>query len=248
VSLVVAAAAVFVGFGVMSMAGLGAATLFIPIFYYTGTPLPEAISAGLLLNVAALGVAVPTHLRARTVNLRLGIPILVLAAAAAPFGARVSVAVNRHMLLVLFAGFLLASGALMLLYRRPGRVWSVPRPVEIGAGTAVGGGVGFLAGLLGVGGGVFVLPVLHGVGLDPKTATGTTALVALASSISGFASRATLGSLDVTFAVVTAVAAGAGALAASRITTTRLSAAALKRVVAVILWVIAAKMLWDAMS
>jgi uncharacterized membrane protein YfcA len=247
-NLLVAAVAVFFGFGVMSLAGLGAATLFIPIFYYSGTPLPEAISTGLLLNVVALGIATPSHLRAKTVNLRLGVPILVVAVALAPLGAKVSHTVDRNLLLGLFAGFLVVSGALMLFYQRPVRRWAVPRPVEIGAGTTVGGGVGFLAGLLGVGGGVFVLPVLHGIGLDPKTATGTTALVALASSISGFASRATLGSLDVTFAVITAAAAAAGALVASRFATTRLSAGGLKKVVAIILWVIAVKMIWDVLS
>jgi uncharacterized membrane protein YfcA len=248
VNLAVAALAVFFGFGVMSLAGLGAATLFIPIFYYSGTPLPEAISTGLLLNVVALGIATPSHLRAKTVNLRLGVPILVVAAALAPLGANVSHAVERNLLLVLFAGFLVVSGALMLFYRRPERTRAVTRPVEIGAGTAVGGGVGFLAGLLGVGGGVFVLPVLHGIGLDTKTATGTTALVALASSISGFASRATLGSLDVTFAAITAAAAAAGVLVASRLSNTWLSAGGLKKVIAIILWVIAIRMIWDVLS
>lgn len=243
-----AAVAVFFGFGVMSLAGLGAATLFIPIFYYSGTPLPEAISTGLLLNVVALGITTPSHLRAKTVNLSLGIPILVVAVTLAPLGASVSHAVDRNLLLGLFAGFLVISGALMLLHRSPVQRWSVPRPVEIGAGTAVGGGVGFLAGLLGVGGGVFVLPVLNGIGLDPRTAAGTTALVALASSISGFASRATLGSLDVTFAAITAAAAAAGALVASRFATKRLSADGLKTVVAIILWVIAANMIWDVLS
>ena len=246
--LLVAAVAVFVGFGVMSLAGLGAAALFIPVFYYSGTPLPEAISTGLLLNVVALGIAAPSHLRAKTVNLRLGVPILVVAVALAPLGAKVSHTVDRNLLLGLFAGFLVFSGALMLFYQRPERRWTVSRPVEVGAGTAVGGGVGFLAGLLGVGGGVFVLPVLHGIGLDPKTATGTTALVALASSISGFASRASLGSLDVTFAVITAAAAAAGALVASRFATTRLSAGGLKKVVAITLWAIAVKMIWDVLS
>lgn len=247
-NLAVAALVVFVGFGVMSMAGLGAATIFIPIFYYTGTPLPEAISTGLLLNVAALGVAVPSHLRARTVNLRLGIPIMLLAVALAPVGARVSHSVDRDLLVGLFAGFLVISGGLMLWYRRPRRTWTVTRPVEMGAGSVVGSGAGFVAGLLGVGGGVFVLPVLHGVGLDPKTATGTTALVALASSISGFTARATLGSLDATFAVVAAAAAGAGALVGSRLAVRRLSAGALKRLVAVLLWAIAARMIWDLAS
>ncbi len=247
-NLAVAAMAVFVGFGVMSMAGLGAATLFIPIFYYSGTPLPEAISTGLLLNVAALGVALPSHLQARTVNLRLGVSILLVAVVLAPLGASVSHNVNQDLLVGLFAGFLVISGGLMLWYRRPQQTWAAPKPIEIGAGIAVGSGVGFLAGLLGVGGGVFVLPVLHTLGIDAKTATGTTALVALASSISGFTARATLGSLDVIFAVVTAAAAAAGALVGSHFAVRRLSADALKRLVAVVLWVIAARMIWDLTS
>jgi len=248
VNVVVAAVAVFAGFGVMSMAGLGAAALFIPIFYFAGTPLPEAISTGLLLNVAALGIAVPGYVRAEAVNLRLGIPILVLAMALAPLGAGVSHGVNRELLLALFAGFLVVSGGLMLWYRRPRRDWAVPRPIEIGTGTAVGGGAGFLAGLLGVGGGVFVLPALHAIGLDPKTATGTTALVALASSISGFAARAALGSLDAGFALITAAAAAAGALIGSHFAVRRLSAGRLKQVVAVVLWIIAVRMIWDLAS
>jgi len=244
-NIYVAVVAVFLGFGIMSMAGLGAATLFIPIFYYAGIPLPEAISMGLLLNVVALGIATPGYVRAGAVNFRLGVPILVIAAVVAPFGARVSSVVDRDVLLGLFAGFLLISGTLMLFYRRPQRTWSVSRSVEVGTGVTVGGGVGFLAGLLGVGGGAFVLPVFHGMGLDPKHATGTTALVALASSLSGFVARATIGSLDITFAVATAVAAGAGAAVGSKLATSRLSASALKRTVALILWVMAVKMIWD---
>jgi uncharacterized membrane protein YfcA len=245
VNLAVAAVAVFVGFGIMSIAGLGAAVLFIPIFYYSGVPLPEAISVGLLLNVVALGVATPRYVRAGTVNIRLGLPILILAAAVAPLGAHVSNTINRSLLLTLFAGFLAASGALMLFYRRPRRTRAVSRPVEIGTGVAVGSGVGFVAGLLGVGGGTFVLPVFHGMGLDPKQATGTTALIALASSLSGFIARASIGSLDVAFAVTTAVAAGAGATLGSRVALKRLSPVALKRTVAIILWVVAIKIIWD---
>lgn len=247
-NLAVAAVSVFVGFGVMSMAGLGAATLFIPIFYYTGMPLPEAITIGLLLNVVALGTAVPRHVRARTINVRLGVPILVVAAALAPLGAVVSHSVNHTLLLAVFAAFLVVSGALMLFYRFPAQAWNASLPVELGAGTALGGAAGFLAGLLGVGGGAFVLPMLHGVGIEPKTASGTTALVALASSISGFAARAALGTVDVTFAVVTAVAAAAGTLIAHRIVSTKLSAPALKAVAGLVLWGVAAKIVWDLLT
>ena len=243
--LVIMAIVVFVGFGIMSMAGLGAATLFIPIFYYSGVPLPEAISTGLLLNIIALSFSLPHRLKAGKVNFRLGLPIIIAAALLAPLGAAVSHSINRNVLLGLFAGFLIISGASMLFYQRSSRTLKVSQPVEIGTGTAVGSAAGFLAGLLGVGGGAFVLPVLHGVGVEPHEASAITALVALVSSISGFAARASLGSLDVTFVVVTGIAAALGALVASRFAIKRLSPLALKRVVAVILWLIAVKMIWD---
>jgi uncharacterized membrane protein YfcA len=86
------------------------------------------------------------------------------------------------------------------------------------------------------------------MGVAPRVATGTTALVALASSMAGFMARATLGSIDVGFAAATAIAAGAGASIGFHITTTRLSSRGLKMVVAVILWLIAIKMGWDLAS
>ena len=40
----------------------------------------------------------------------------------------------------------------------------------MGAGVGVGGVAGFLGGLLGVGGGNFIVPVLNWLGLDSKVA------------------------------------------------------------------------------
>jgi uncharacterized membrane protein YfcA len=243
-NIVVAAIVVFVVFGIMSMAGLGAATVFIPIFYYTGMPLPEAISTGLLLNVVSLGFSIPAHVRAKTINVRLVAPIVVVAMLLAPVGAAVSGAVDRDVLLALFAVFLVVSAGMMLFYRPAGE-WNVARPIEIATGTAVGGGAGFLSGLLGVGGGAFVLPVLNGIGLETREAAATTAVVALTSSIVAFIARASLGGLDYVFTGVMVVAAAAGASLATRFSTQRLSPAALKRIVAVVLFLIAVKIVWD---
>ncbi|MFN3982679.1 MAG: sulfite exporter TauE/SafE family protein, partial [Caldilinea sp.] len=50
----ISAVLVFVFSGLMAMAGLGAAFLFVPLFYYMGMPLAEATPAALLLNVVSL--------------------------------------------------------------------------------------------------------------------------------------------------------------------------------------------------
>jgi uncharacterized membrane protein YfcA len=102
--------------------------------------------------------------------------------------------------------------------------------------------------LLGVGGGNIVLPGLTALGLETKMAAGTTALVVVFSSLSGFAGHAAIGHLDPWFVVTMAVLAAVGSLAGSRLMQTRLSSAQLKRIIGVLLWVIAVKIALDAIG
>jgi uncharacterized membrane protein YfcA len=104
---------------------------------------------------------------------------------------------------------------------------------------------GFLGGLLGVGGGNFILPVLNWIGLDAKVAAGTTSLVVVFSSLSGFLGHATMGGLDPVFVGLTALMAALGSIVGSQLMKIKVSSAQLKRIIGVLLWVIAAKMIFD---
>lgn len=120
-----------------------------------------------------------------------------------------------------------------------------PTPAQLGVGVGVGGVAGFLGGLLGVGGGNVILPTLDWLGMDTKTAAGTTSLVVVFASFSGFLGHATLGGLNPVFLGVAAAMAAAGSLVGSRLMRTRVSSVQLKRLIGVLLWMIAAKMLVD---
>ncbi len=248
VVLAVSAVLVFAFSGVMAMAGIGAAFLFVPLFYYLGVPLAEATPVALLLNVVSLVVAVVTYWRAGLVNLQIGLPMMVVAVALSPLGARTTALVNTRLLLALFAAFLVFAGAMMLFYRPRKRTEPLSRRTEVTAGVGVGGVAGFLGGLLGVGGGNFVLPALNWMGFDAKVAAGTTSFVVVFASLSGFLGHASMGGLDPGFAGLMAVAAAAGSTVGSRLMTTRLSSAQLKKVIGVLLWLIAAKMIGDLLG
>jgi uncharacterized membrane protein YfcA len=245
---VVSAVAVFVFSGVLAMAGLGAAFLFVPLFYYLGVPLAEATPTALLLNTVSLFFAAINYWRGQLINWRVGMPVLITAVALSPLGARLTPSVNKQVLLALFAAFLVFAGFMMLFYRAKPRRSSLSRSVEVSAGVAVGGTAGFLGGLLGVGGGNFILPVLNWLGLDTKVAAGTTALVVVFSSFSGFLGHATMGHLDPLFIALTAVMAAAGSIVGSHLMKTRLSSGQLKRIIGVLLWIIAAKMILDLLT
>jgi uncharacterized membrane protein YfcA len=242
---VISAILVFVFSGLLAMAGLGAAFLFVPLFYYLGVPLAEATPTALLLNVVSLLFATINYWRGKLINWRVGIPVLIAAVILSPFGALLTPHVDKTVLLAMFAAFLVFAGTMMLFYRAKQREKELNRTVEIAAGAGVGTVAGFLGGLLGVGGGNFILPVLNWLGLDAKVAAGTTALVVVFSSLSGFLAHTTMSGLDLWFVGVMAVMAAGGSIVGSQLMKTKISSSQLKKIVGVLLFLIAAKMIFD---
>jgi uncharacterized membrane protein YfcA len=241
----VSALSVFVLSGLLSMAGLGAAFIFVPLFYFMGVALPQATSTALLLNVVSLVFATVNYWRGKLIYWRIGVPVTVTAVVLAQVGARLTAVVNKNVLLALFAVFLVFAGGMMLFYKPRKQERERSRGTETSIGASVGGVAGFLGGLLGVGGGNFIVPVLNWFGLDAKVAAGTTAFAVVFASLSGFLARATVGNLNGAFVIVAAVAAATGSLAASQLVRTSLSSRTVKLVTGLILWGIAVKMIVD---
>ncbi len=175
----------------------------------------------------------------------MGVPVLITAVALAPVGAVMSTHVDRSILLALFAGFLVFAGAMMLLYHPRQAAAERSAPSEAAVGAGLGGVAGFIGGLLGVGGGNIVLPGLTWMGLAPKVAVGTTSLVVVFSSLSGFFGHVAIGGLDPWFVATMAVLAAAGSFVGSRLTQSRISALQLKRGIGVLLWVLAMVIIGD---
>jgi len=242
---IVSAIAVFVLSGLLAMAGLGAAFLFVPLFYYLGVPLAEATPTALLLNVVSLMFAAFNYWRGKLVNWRVGLPVLIAAVILSPIGARLTPYVDKKLLLGMFAAFLVFAGFMMLFAKVKAREKPLNQTTESAAGAGIGSVAGFLGGLLGVGGGNFILPVLNWMGLDTKVAAGTTAVVVVFSSLSGFLGHATMGGLDPVFVGITAVMAALGSIIGSQLMKTKVSSAQLKKIIGVLLWLIAAKMIFD---
>lgn len=241
----ISAVSVFFFSGLLAMAGLGAAFIFVPLFYYLGVPLSEAMPVALLLNVVSLMFATVNYYRGGLINWRIGLPILITAVILAPLGAHTTALVDKRLLLAMFSAFLVFAGFMMLLYKPTPRKEAFSHTAEAGAGAAVGSVAGFLGGLLGIGGGNFIVPVLNWLGIEAKVAAGTTALVVVFASFSGFLGHVTLGGLNPKFVGLMALMAASGSIIGSQLMKTRLSNAQLKKVIGVLLWLIAAKMIFD---
>ncbi|MCC6648984.1 MAG: sulfite exporter TauE/SafE family protein [Polyangiaceae bacterium] len=109
----------------------------------------------------------------------------------------------------------------------------------------LGLGLGFLSGLLGIGGGVVLMPVLvHGFGFPLRQAAGTGLLVLCVTAAVGTARHAMVGNVSLPLAMALLAAAPVSAMLGSR-ATKRLPATALRRGFSVVLLLTMAAVAWD---
>lgn len=243
----VASLITFVFTTVLTIAGVGAAFILIPVFVALGVPLLTAMSTALLLNSIAMAVASFYNARAGLIVYRTALPILIIASLLSPLGAITAEHLSKIFLLWLFVVFLLFAGSMMLWYKPKKReILSSKKLVTYGAG--VGGFAGYIGGLLGVGGGNLIVPALVWLGFDPKKASATTAFIVIFSSFSGFLGHISLGNIDHNLLILCAIGSVAGALLGNYLMRKKLSAPQVKKVIGIVLYIIAAKMTWDLLK
>jgi uncharacterized membrane protein YfcA len=242
--LIVAATLVFLFTTVLTIAGVGAAFIIIPTFYWLGIPLKEAMAVALLLNTFSMAFASANYIRRKLVVFQTAIPIIVLAIIFSPLGAYSTKFFSEKLLLGLFIAFLIFAGSMMLFYRPKQKASSESTKKELVSGIATGTFAGYFGGLLGVGGGNFIVPALVWLGFDPKKASATTAFIVIFSSLSGFFGHATTGHVNVTLLFFSAIGSIAGALIGSWLMTEKLQSGHVKMVIGIVLYGIAIKMAW----
>jgi hypothetical protein len=233
-----------------AMLGLGGAMLYIPVFHWFGYDFKSvAIPTGLLLNgITALSAAV-FYLRARMVDVKGSIPLIVASFLGAPVGAWFTRLLPTRTLIILFAAAMLFAGGRMLWTAgRPEKETMMPvekRMVLMGGG---GFSVGFIAGLLGVGGGFLFVPMMISMGYPTKRAAATSSFVVIFSSFSGFAGHIAEGHFDWTLMVATSLAVIVASQVGAKVMKEKMKARWIKQMFAVVLLVVAAKMVWGLLA
>lgn len=238
-----AAVLVFAFTTVLTIAGVGSAFIVIPTFYWLGIPLTEAMAIGLLLNAVSMAFASANFIRYRLVVFRAAVPVILLAVVFSPLGAYSTRYIPKNILILLFVVFLVFAATMMLFYKPRKRIEAAPER-ELATGVGLGIGAGYLGGLLGVGGGNFIVPGLVWLGFDPKKASATTAFIVIFSSLSGFFGHAATKAMNWNLLAFAAVGSVAGALLGSWLMHRKLDGAQVKKIIGVVLYVIAAKMAW----
>ena len=174
---------------VFAMVGLGGSQLYIPILFWLGMDFKtQAIPLGMLLNVVNSCSAAWTYGRKGMIAWKVAIPFGIAMVLLAPLGTWINVTLPTKPIILLFALFTASAGLLMLSRWKPkGDGLSTGQRVFLG--ITAGSVLGFFAGLIGRGGGSFVVPLLYMAGLEAKAAAATSALVVSFSGSSSFVSH-----------------------------------------------------------
>lgn len=247
--LVVAAALTLLIGGVLGMLGGGGSVLVVPVLLYVLELEPKAalLTSQVLLSVAS-AVAVLVHIRARRVIFSTGLLFGAASMLGAYLGGRAACHVPAQLLLLGFTGLMLLSAVQMLRGRRSAA--AAGAPALAGGkrlpwrGSAVGFPTGFLAGMLGVGGGFLIVPALILLGgLPIESAVGTSLFIISLQSLAGAAGYMRHASADPQVVSVLAAAMAGGSICGGLLSQ-RLPGALLRRLFAILLLVSALFMLW----
>lgn len=247
-TFLLAGAVTFAFTTVLTIAGLGAAFVLIPVFLALGIGLHTAMATALLLNALAMFFACLRYVPAGLVDFGAALPILIVATALSPLGAWSSAFLPIPLLKWFFVGFLLFAASMMLFYRARPREAKASPGKAVGYGVLVGGAAGYVGGLLGVGGGNVVVPALVWLGFDSRKASATTAFIVIFSSLSGFMGKAFIGGMDGRLLAWSAAGSIAGSLLGSWLLQTKLESGQAKKVIGVVLYAIAVDMSWKLLS
>ena len=234
---------------VLTMVGLGGGLIFSPLFILLHYPVSTAVSASLFLNgIAAVSAAI-TYFRKRMVDIKIGLPLIISSSLLAPVGAYTTAKVNIHIFTAVLAGVIFIAALRMIF---SGKVQSEDRPISTARKIIGGGGIGimigFIAGLLGIGGGVFIVPLLiYILKVPTKTAAATTIFIVVFSSFSGFAAHVSIAPPDWKFIFLAAIFSFAGGQIGSRIMAEKLKGKTVRRIFGVVLLLFVIKLLQKIM-
>jgi len=244
----IAGLATFIFTTILTIAGLGAAFILIPVFLTLNIPLLTAMSVALLLNAISMAIASISYARHKLIVYKIAIPMIIAATILSPLGAMTAQHLPRNVLLWLFAGFLVFACSMMLFYKPKQKEKAADGKQSLPIDIATGSAAGFFGGLLGVGGGNFIVPVLVWQGIDPKKAAATTALVVVFSSFAGFLGHVSFGNMDYLLLGICAAGSILGALLGAHLMKKKLSGDQVKVAIGFVLFLVAAKIVMDLLT
>jgi uncharacterized protein len=193
------------------LVGIGGGIVIIPLLVYVaGVPVKLVTGISIVQAFFATVSGLLVHRRNRTVDVRLGVVLGIVGVTGALVGSFGSALLSGRTLLIIY--FFLVVVAILLLFFAPKGDDKKEYTVNLWLAGPLGLVVGTLAGMLGVGGGFIMTPLMISVLRIPtRVAVGTSLLMILPTTISGSVGKIATGQFDLAIASIVIVGSIIGA-------------------------------------
>ena len=249
--LAILAALFFITAALYASVGFGGGSTYTALLYMAGTPILLIPVISLACNILVVSGNTVNYWRDGLFKIAKFIPLIMLSIPAAWLGGRLVISETVFIGLLWVA--LLLSGLRLLVSKSRSDENDI-REVPLWQSVAMGGAIGFYSGLVGIGGGIFLAPLLYFTRWGrAREIAAACSLFILVNSISGLAGQMTkLGSLDMLggvwayWPVLPAVLIGG--LIGNRFAALKISELWLKRLTALLILFVSARLCLDWIS
>ena len=232
---------IFLVAGLYASVGHGGASGYLALMTLLSMPIATIKPVALMLNIAVSLIAFIQFYRSGFFNKKLFIPLAIASVPAAYAGGLLSI--DPHLYKQLLGGLLFISAVRLAMPLKKEVI--VVQHFNIVLVVMIGASIGFLSGMIGIGGGIILSPLLILVRYsDVKTTSGISALFIFVNSIAGLLGQMNQGiEFSSSMSVMIAVAI-AGGLIGSYIGARQLNISMLKKVLAVVLFIASLKLIF----
>ncbi len=230
---------------VYSSVGFGGGSSYLAILALYTFPFQEMRLIALICNIIVVTGGTVIFIRNKQVNWKKVIPLIAVSIPMSYLGAKTKISQDTFFI-TLGCSLMLAAILLWIKFRYVTEDEAVAKKDNYLRDGALGGAIGFLSGMVGIGGGIFLSPILNLMKWDtPKKIAATASLFILVNSISGIAGQlsALQGSLDYTHIGLLCAAVFLGGQIGSRMGAVKFNQLVVRRVTAVVVFAAGAEVL-----
>ncbi len=231
---------------VYASAGLGGGSTYLALLFLFQFPYTSIPKVALLCNLVVVSGGLYHYIRSRNLSLPLVLPFCVSSIPFSYLGGRILISKEYFLALL---GFSLFIAGLRMLFSQKiiSKELKVEKQKSWWVGLAVGGVLGFLSGLVGIGGGIFLAPLLYFMGWgSSKQIAASASFFIFVNSLFGLLGQWTKEthfiSMPGFFLLLLAVFLGGQV--GSRLSVGRLSSFALQRATAFLILAAAGRIFW----
>lgn len=200
-------------------------------------PIPEMKLLALICNIIVVSGGCIIFIRNKQVNIKKIIPIVIVSIPCTFLGARLKL--NEDIFFIVLGCSLIVAYLLLWLKQRIKEETTTNNNNNYIRDGALGCAVGFLSGMVGIGGGIFLSPVLNLMKWDtPKRIAATASVFILVNSIAGIAGQLSVLSVNVNYTtiVLLAIAVFIGGQIGSRTGAVKFNQLLVKRITAILVF------------